>query len=130
MYYCIIFGGMTMERVKRVNEGSLKVSDEVIETVAKIAACDVDGVVSLTKAAVSFNSLFMKSPHNDAVKIKLYGDVVEITVSVIIKAGYKVTAVAENIQTRVKDDIQGMTSVTVAKVNVLITGIVFDENKQ
>lgn len=119
-----------METEKKVREGSLKVSDEVVETVAGIAACDVDGVAGLTKTAVTFNNLLTRTERNGSVKLKMYGDVVEVAVSIVVKAGCKVVSVAENVQKAVKDNIQNMTGVTVSKVNVLITGIAFEENRE
>ena len=40
--------------------------------------------------------------------------------------GNKVTVVAEEIQNNVKSSVQTMTGVAVARVNVTIAGIVFD----
>ena len=36
--------------------------------------------------------------------------------------------VAEAIQSSVKESVQNMTGITVSKVNVVVTGIVFDES--
>lgn len=119
-----------METTNKLQQGTLKVSDDVIATIARLATSEVDGVNSLTKASVSFKQLFIKPSKNGSIKIKLAGDVVEISISVFVKFGHKVTTVAEHIQNLVKSDVQNMTGVAVSRVNVSITGIVFDAVKK
>ena len=115
-----------MENVEKSKKGTLKVSDNVISTIVKLAVCEIDGVAGLNENDVSFRQLFIKSGKSEAIKIKLMGDVVEISMSIIVKAGTKVKILAEHIQERVKADVQNMTGITVSKVNILIAGIVFD----
>ena len=119
-----------MEGSSKIQQGTLKVSDDVIATIARLATSEVDGVDSLTKASVSFKQLFIKPGKNGSIKIKLSGDVVEISVSILVDFGHKVTVVAENIQNRVKADVQNMTGVAVSRVNVSVAGIVFDAVKE
>ncbi|MDR1674129.1 MAG: Asp23/Gls24 family envelope stress response protein [Oscillospiraceae bacterium] len=56
------------------------------------------------------------------VKIKMHGDVVEVTAYVTVSRGCKVTAVAERIQEAVKSGVQNMLGITVSRVNVHILG--------
>lgn len=120
-----------MEVSKNVHLGALKVSDDVIATIARLAALEVEGVDALEQPSVSFKRLFIHPGKNGGVKIKLSGDVVELSMGIFVKFGHKVTLVAESVQERVKSDIQSMTGVTVSRVNVSVSGIVFDaENKE
>ena len=119
-----------MEGSSKIQQGTLKVSDDVIATIARLATTEVEGVESLTTASVSFKQLFVKPGKNGSIKIKLAGDVVEISISIFVRFGHKVTAVAENVQNRIKSDVQSMTGVTVSKVNVSIDGIVFDTQEK
>lgn len=119
-----------MEGSNKTTAGALKVSADVIATIARLATCEVGGVESLTKASVSFKQLFLKQGKNGGIKIKLSGDVVEISISVIVKAGTRVVAVGEEIQAHVKDNVQCMTGVTVSRVNVVISGVVFEIEKR
>ena len=115
-----------MEKDTTYQKGSLKVSEDVISTIARIAAQEIEGVDCLAPAGVTLRKLFIKSP-NDAVSIHLAGDVVEITLGIIAKHGCRVTAIAEAVQESVKSDVQSMTGITVSKVNVIISGIAFDD---
>ena len=66
---------------------------------------------------------------NNLIKVKLLGDIVEITLAVIVEQGYKVIMVAESIQDSVKSSVQSMTGITVSRVNVIISGISINKDK-
>lgn len=123
-------GGCDMERGETMQAGTLKVSEDVIATIARLATIEINGVDGLNNANASFKQVFLKPTENGAIKIRLTGDVVEISVNVTVKAGSKVVSVAEQIQNNIKSSVQSMTGVTVARVNVLIAGIVFEESKR
>lgn len=119
-----------MEVTKNAHQGTLKVSEDVIATIARLAAGEVEGVSSLEQASVSFKQLFFKPGKNGAIKIKLSGDVVEIAIGIFVKAGNRVTSVAERVQERVKSDVQSMTGVAVSRVDISVSGIVFDSEAE
>lgn len=56
----------------------------------------------------------------------MMGDVAAIDMKIIIKSGEKACAVAQEVQTAVKENVQNMTGVPVARVNVTISGVVFE----
>lgn len=112
-----------MNSVREVQNNCLKVSEDVIYHIAEIASCDVDGVAGLSKQKVTFTNIFNKENHSSAINIKMLGDVVEISVSIIVSFGCRVSKVAEAVQQKIKDDIQSMTGITVTRVNVTVDGI-------
>lgn len=116
-----------MERGEKVQAGTLKVSESVIATIARLATIEVAGVESLTNANSTFKNVFLKQSENDAIKVRLAGDVVEISISILVKFGHKVVVISEQIQNNVKASVQSMTGVAVARVNVSIAGVVFDD---
>ena len=133
-----------MENDNAYKSGTLKISEEVILTIAKLAISEIKGVEdivpvndfgvankSLQKLAskdwVIARKLFGKK--NNLIKVKLLGDIVEITLAVIVEQGYKVIMVAESIQDSVKSSVQSMTGITVSRVNVIISGISINKDK-
>lgn len=110
-----------MEQEPRINTGTLKISENVIVTVAKLAIAEVAGVDGL---AVK-KSLLKKDA--SPIQVHLLGDVVEITVSIIVKHGCRATTVAETVQETVKEQVQTMTGIAVSRVNVLVAGIAFEK---
>lgn len=111
--------------LKRPIKGHLKVSQDVITTVARLAAEETAGVAGLGCSAVSFRHLFLKVGKNKAVSMVSVGDVVTLSLSILVKWGHNAGQVAERVQTRVKADVQEMTGIAVSKVNVTAAGVVF-----
>ncbi len=107
--------------------GSLKISQEVIASITKYAACEIEGIHSLADSRLPIKSLSKSGITTRPILINLNDDVAIIDVSVIVKAGYKIRTVSEELQKAVKDAIQNMTGITVSKVNVHIEGIQFQQ---
>lgn len=118
-----------MERIDKAQTGILKVSEDVISTIVKLATLEVDGVDSLACANCNYKGILGKINKSSIINIKLVGDVVEISVGIIVKAGHKVVKLAEEVQNNIKSNVQTMTGITVARVNVNIHGIAFDDMK-
>lgn len=112
-----------MENQINRQQGSLKISEEVIATIAKLATVEIEGVEGVTPAQRSVKEVFSKSKSVSAIKVTLFNDVAQISVSVKVKKGYKVTTIAENVQKSVKQAVQSMAGIAVSKVNVIISGV-------
>ena len=111
-----------MEVVKEAVKSRLKISDDVIITVARLAALDVKGVASLSGEVNKMSKVRKNGP----IKINMMGDVAAIDVSIVVKGGEKACNVAQDVQTAVKENVQNMTGIAVARVNVTVSGVVFD----
>jgi len=101
--------------------GNVRISENVICSIAKVAALDVDGVKAVAEQHIS---LFRKQA---PVSIAVVNDMVEITMRLVLKSGYRLTSVAEQVQKSVKNNVQSMTGVIVSKVHVIAAEIAFDE---
>lgn len=110
-----------MDVVKESAKSSLKISDDVIVTVSKLAALDVKGVAALGGEV----SKMSKIRKNGPIKISMIGDVAAIDIDIVVKSGEKACEVAQEVQSAVKENVQNMTGVTVARVNVTVSGVSF-----
>ena len=113
---------MNVENNKQPS-GSLKISQDVLATISNFAAEEIDGVVSLADTYAPIKKGSIGKP----IQISLNDDVAVIDISVNLKYGANIPAVAETLQKAVKDAVQNMTGITVSKVNVHVAGIVFPE---
>ena len=113
-----------MDKIISQPSGSLKISRDVLVTIAKAAAMEVEGVHALI-ASGGNSRLFGRR----AIKIALSDDFAEITLSIRLKSGAHIPSVCAAIQSGVKDSIQTMTGIAVSKVNVVVAGIAFSEEK-
>lgn len=116
-----------MENTSRQPVGSLKISQEVIATIASVAALEIEGVDMLVEPANQMSRLFSRSMGKKAVRISLSDDFVEIDLSINLKFGAKITEVCTAIQNNVKENVQTMTGMAVSKVNVMVAGIIFPD---
>ena len=117
-----------MEREKRETIGNLRISQEVVATIANFATKEIDGVASMAycPAAVNLKKFLTKSQTAKSINIEM-NDVAVIDVYVNLKYGAKIPVVSENIQKSVKNAVQNMTGIVVSRVNVFVAGITFDE---
>lgn len=113
---------MEVQDMKPAAASRLKISDDVIITVAKLAALDVKGVAGLNGNVGKMSKLRKNGP----IKISLIGDVAAIDMSIVIKSSEKAGSVALAVQNAVKENVQNMTGVPVARVNVTVGGVVFE----
>ena len=107
--------------------GSLKISQDVLATIANFASEEIDGVVSLSNTYAEIKSMLKIVSIGGPIQISLNDDVAVIDISVNLKYGANIPQVAEALQKTVKDAVQNMTGITVSKVNVHVAGIVFPQ---
>ena len=103
--------------------GSLQISSEVIAKIARLAALEVEGVADVTAGNTGVKGLLGKVTPQKAVSVSLLEDVAEITVSLQVKYATKIPSVCEKVQQNVKAAVQNMTSITVSRVNIVVTGV-------
>jgi len=110
--------------------GSLRISQDVIATIASHTASSVEGVASMAFAPTNIRRFFVKNiPNSQSVKFTYNEDTAVIDIYVNLKYGAKIQSVAEKIQQNVKDAVQGMTSVAISEVNVHVENIVFEDGQ-
>lgn len=110
-----------MGDVKKNTLSRLRISEDVIITVAKLAAVDVKGVAGLCGEVNKLSKL----RNNGPVTVSMVEDVIAIDIKIKVRNGINAVAAAQEVQTAVKENVQSMTGITVARVNVIISGVVF-----
>jgi uncharacterized alkaline shock family protein YloU len=109
----------------------LRIAENVVASVAELAVRELDGIEEIVRVGEKqsyswLTSAFKKKllpKHDSPVQVKVLGDVVEVTVAVILSMAIEATAISEDLQNAVKSSVQNMTGVTVARVNVKIAGM-------
>lgn len=102
--------------------GTISISPEAIETITKIAIMEIEGVSDIN------TSFFGRSKEaTQGIKVTLEDENATIDVSVNIKYGYSIPDIADRIQSKVKESIEGMTGIEVLAVNIYFSNIDFDK---
>lgn len=106
-------------------KGKITLSRNVLETIAKTSALEVEGVIQPTENLYSdFNpKKYAKSLQPKWVRIDDSNEKLEINMSIHIKHGYKVPDVSSSVQEKVKNEIETMTGIDVFIINIIATGI-------
>lgn len=105
--------------------GSLQISTEVIAKIARLAALEVDGVsdVATGTQAQNVRSLLGRTGLQKPVTVVMEDGIATVTVHITVVYGSKVMPLCEKVQENVKQAIQNMTGITVARVDVLVVGL-------
>lgn len=111
----------------QVNEnkvGEVQIADEVIATIAGLAATEIEGVASMSGNITKdiINKLGMKNLSR-GVKIEVDTENVEVDLVLQVEYGYSIPEVSKAVQKKVKSAIETMTGLTVSTVNVKIVSV-------
>ncbi|MBR3418143.1 MAG: Asp23/Gls24 family envelope stress response protein [Oscillospiraceae bacterium] len=107
---------------KAATAGDVRISENVIRSIAGVAAKEIEGVAELAEGK---GTLLMPAPA--PVTVSIVNDMVEITVRLVLMNGVRLTTVAEQVQQNIKENVQSMTGVVVSKVHVIASDIAFDD---
>ncbi len=108
----------------------LSISTDVLEKMAEIAACEIDGVASLSKKAIDLKGAVKTKNAFKGVKVETVNGAIDITVYICLNEDVKVREVAEKVQQNVKEKIQNMTSTAVTRVNVVVADVAFTAEEE
>ena len=117
-----------MQRNDNKPTGSLRISQDVIATIASYAATEIDGVASLAPLSPNIAGWLIKKQTSRPIIVELNDDVAVIDVNIVLKFGAKIPEVSQAVQRSVKESVQNMTGITVTKVNINVSDISFDSD--
>lgn len=122
-----------MENINEINEvnensGSIKISDEVIATIASVAVSEIDGVCGLMGSIAGELALkFGKKNVNKGIKVVSNDTEATIDISLIVKYGIRIPEIAWEVQENVKKSVESMSGLSVTKVNIHVAGVEFEK---
>lgn len=104
--------------------GTVKIADDVVASIAGIAATEVEGVVSMAgnignelKSKIGVKNLAK------GVKVEVIGKSVKTDIALVVEYGYNIHAISQKVQEKVKSTIESMTGLKVTDVNIRIAGV-------
>ena len=115
------------ENTLSVEDGAIKISEEVVQTIAAMAVKDVKGVTVAASFADGFVEKFVKKNFNKSVKITLEEKAVTVELHIGIDYGVKIQTVAAELQDVIKRNIETMTDLSVTRVDIYVDGINFNK---
>lgn len=116
---------MEMQKSELNSElGVVRIADEVVSTVAGLAAIDVDGVSSMSGGwGTELVEKLGRKNFGKGIKVEVNNQETKIDIFVVIDYGYEIPKVAETVQKEVKIAVETMTGLTVTAVNIHVVGV-------
>ncbi len=112
------------EITKKTREDKVRIANEVVATIAGIAASEVENVTSMSGGiAEGIASMLGRKNLAKGVKVEVGEKEAAIELSIIVEYGSKIHEVAKNIQERVRDAVESMTGLEVVEVIVNVLGV-------
>ncbi|SHG98399.1 Uncharacterized conserved protein YloU, alkaline shock protein (Asp23) family [Anaerosphaera aminiphila DSM 21120] len=113
-----------------VNNGNVKISEEVIATIAVVAIEEVEGVVEMQSTLkTSVTDMLGVKNLLKGVKASIGEREAVIDVFITVEYGKNIIDIGKNVQEKVKEAVETMTGLDVVEVNVHVGGVAM-ENKE
>lgn len=105
-------------------DDKIRISEEVIATIAGIAASEVENIASLSGGLVDgIAGMLGRKNLGKGIKVELKENIAVIELSIIMQYGCKIHEVSRNIQSKVREAVEGMTGIQVTAVNINVLGV-------
>lgn len=114
--------------------GSIRISDEVVATIAGLAATEVKGVAGMSGGmagsfAIGISEALGRKNLGKGIKVEVGEDEASLDIYIIVDFGVRIPDVAWEVQENVKTVVEKMTGLKVSKVNIHVQGVLFPSKK-
>ena len=109
--------------------GEVRISNDVISVIAGMALCDEAGLYIDGKLPGEFIDKNNSKNISRVIRIEVVDGAVIIGVTMSVEYGVNITELCQNVQDKVKQAVQTMTNLTVARVDVGVQELIFKKDK-
>ena len=107
--------------------GKIVFADDVVATIAYLAAGEVEGVHAMIGTTMEgLTEKLGKKNYTKGVKVEVGAEECTCDITIVVKYGYRIQAVAQKVQEEIKNAIETMTGLKVVEVNVNVNAIYFE----
>lgn len=104
--------------------GNIRISDDVVKTIAAKAASDVEGVYKLAGGMVDeVSKILGKKRPTNGVKVAVGEKECSIEIFIIVEYGYPISEVAHEVQKAVLKAVSELSGLKVVEVNVYVQDV-------
>ena len=109
------------------SHGAVRVANEVIASIAALAACEVEGVAGMDEtAARHFGDWVRRQTAHRGVRVQVEADrSIHLEVFITVDSEGKLAEVASAVQTNVVEATERMLGLEVGEVNVFVSSVAF-----
>ena len=113
------------------NGGTIKYANEVIATIAGVAASEVEGIAGMCTSG-GFSDMITGRNRNvtRGVKVEVGSEEASIDLYIVVEYGSPIQKVAQEVQENVRKAVEMMTGLRVICVDVHVQGVSFEKEKK
>ena len=112
----------------REAKGSINISEEVISSLVRASAAEVEGVAGLSNTAgAEIAELIGLKSVTRGIKVRFVEGVIIVDAIITVCYGCNIVSVAKNVQDKVQTLLISTTGIEKAQVNVHVAGVAFDK---
>lgn len=105
-------------------DDKIRISEEVIATIAGIAASEVENLAAMSGGLVDgITGMLGRKNLSRGIKVEIKENLVSIELSIVMHYGCKIHEVSKDIQSKVREAVESMTGMQVMAVNINVLGI-------
>ena len=101
--------------------GSVKIADDVIAAIARLAVGEVEGASPLTNSDLM--KKFGVKDVSKGVKVEIQDNDVKISIAVVIDYGFNIPSTCSKVQEKIRAAVENMTGLNVTDVNIRIMAV-------
>jgi uncharacterized alkaline shock family protein YloU len=106
--------------------GNVKIADDVVSVIARIAADEIDGITGMTTSFTSgFKDIVSGKTASKGIKAQIDENEVTVDAYIKVKYGVNIPEVARKVQKNIKQSIENMTGLNVVSVNIFVQSVSF-----
>ena len=111
--------------------GNIRIADDVVKTIAAKATEEVEGVYKLAGGVVDeVSKILGKKRPTNGVKVEVGEVECNIEIYIVVKYGYKIPEVAEEVQKNVLEEVSRLSGLKVVEVNIYVQNVKMEEIEQ
>lgn len=123
---------LRQEVTNETEGGKINISNDVIASIAGIAAMEIEGVAGMAGSMASgiAEKLGAKKNPQKGVKVTVSEEGAVIDLLIVVAFGVRIPELCWEIQENVKNSVESMTGTEVIRVNVFVEGVSFEKKKK
>lgn len=115
----------------RSDLGTVRIHDNVIASIASLAACEIEGVRGIEKSFKSTISELISKKRISSIKVqKDKNQEISIEVPLVVKYGFNIPEIANKAQENIRLSLEKMTNLSIKDVNIIVGAIEKEEEKK
>lgn len=123
---------LNVEQETDTEMGIVKISDEVVEVIAGLAASEIEGIEGMSTTLVGGITQILSGKKNlsKGIKVNVEENSATIDLYVVVKYGIKIVDVAKQVQENVKKSVELMTGLNLTSINVYVQNVVLPKEEE